>query len=110
MSYEIYRGIFWGGIAGTVLFGITAIVLFFVFRIPETVGILSGRTAGKAIELIRRRQAGEGNERMPAGDYTPLEVPASDGTAILPVFREEDGTILLSEMQESDGTVILPDE
>lgn len=107
MSYEIYHGFFWGGAVGTVLFGIMAIVLFFVFRIPETVGILSGRTAGKAIELIRRRQAGEGNERMSAGDYTPLEISAPDGTAILPACGEADGTVLLQDIQESEETTML---
>ncbi len=40
----------------TVLFGLLTAVLFAVFDIPETAGILSGRTARKVIRRIREEQ------------------------------------------------------
>lgn len=53
MTYDIYRYIFYGGAGLAVLCFAVTIVLFFVLRIPEVIGYLTGSTARKAIEKIR---------------------------------------------------------
>lgn len=37
-----------------VLFVILSVVLFFVFKIPEVIGFLSGSTARKSVELLEK--------------------------------------------------------
>lgn len=62
MTYEMYRYVFLGGaIACGVLFAVT-VALFFLLRIPKVVSDLSGRTAKKAIEDIRRQNEQSGDK------------------------------------------------
>ena len=62
MTYETYRYIFLGGlIAAAIFFGIS-VILFFVLNIPKVVSDLSGRTARKAIESIRKQNEQSGNK------------------------------------------------
>ena len=55
MTYEMYRMIF--QIAGGLSIGllVVSVILFFVLKIPRVIGDLSGRTARKAIEDIRKQ-------------------------------------------------------
>ena len=62
MTYEMYRYIFLGALAACgICFVITAI-LFFTLRIPKVISDLSGRTARKAIEDIRRQNEQSGDK------------------------------------------------
>ena len=56
MTYEMYRMIF--QIAGGLSIGllVVSVILFFVLKIPRVIGDLSGRTARKAIEDIRKQK------------------------------------------------------
>ena len=60
MTYETYRWIFLGAAAAGAVFGILALILFFGFRIPSIINDLTGRTARKAIENIRRQNEQNG--------------------------------------------------
>lgn len=62
MTYDIYRYIFIGGAGLAILCFITAIILFFVLKIPRVVGDLSGATAKKAIENIRSQNESSGDK------------------------------------------------
>ena len=64
MSYETYRLIFLIGaiLAGVML--VTAIVLFFVLKIPRVIGDLTGATARKAIEGIRSQTEQSGDKEQ----------------------------------------------
>ncbi len=65
MSVELLRELSVGGyVVGGIFFVISAI-LFFLLRIPAVIGDLSGATARKAIEDIRRQN--EGNHRARKG-------------------------------------------
>lgn len=55
MTYEQYRQLFMiAAILGVILFFIS-LILFFVFKIPNVIGDLSGATARKAINSIREK-------------------------------------------------------
>ena len=64
MNYETYRIIFIAAAAASGLMLLTAVVLFFVLKIPSVIGELTGRTARKAIEGIRNQtEQGGAQER-----------------------------------------------
>lgn len=62
MTYETYRYIFLGGLIAAAIFLAISVVLFFVLNIPKVVSDLSGRTARKAIESIRKQNEESGNK------------------------------------------------
>lgn len=62
MTYEIYRYIFLGGAALSVLMLIVSVVLFVTLKIPKVIGDLTGRTARKAIEDIRKQNEQSGDK------------------------------------------------
>ena len=53
LSYDGYRLIFIIGLCLTIAFFLLAVALLFLFKIPEVIGDLSGRTARNAIKEIR---------------------------------------------------------
>ena len=55
MTYDTYRYIFYGGAGLALLFLVVSDILFFVLKIPSVIGDLSGSTAKKAIENIRKQ-------------------------------------------------------
>ena len=62
MTYEVYRYIF---IGAAILCGVMAavsILLFILLRIPSVIGDLSGKTAKKAIEEIRKQNEASGGK------------------------------------------------
>ena len=62
MTYETYRYIFLGGLIAAAIFLVISVVLFFLLNIPKVVSDLSGRTARKAIESIRKQNEQSGNK------------------------------------------------
>ncbi len=62
MTYEIYRYIFIGAaiLCGAMI--ITSVLLFIFLKIPKVIGDLSGRTAKKAIEVIRAQNESSGDK------------------------------------------------
>lgn len=60
MSYEVFRIIFIGGAVLSGLCLATAVLLFFVLRIPSVIGDLTGSTARKGIENIRNKNEDAG--------------------------------------------------
>ena len=74
MTYEIYRYIFYGGMALSAAMLVTSIVLFIVLRIPNVIGDLTGANARKAIENIRSQ-----NEESGAKNYKPSAVNQERG-------------------------------
>ena len=51
----IYNIMLYGGLALSVIFAVTAIVLFFTLKIPKAIGDVTGSTARKKIEEIREK-------------------------------------------------------
>lgn len=62
MTYEMYRYVFLGGAALAGIMLIVSVILFFAFRIPRVISDLSGRTARRAIEDIRRQNEQSGDK------------------------------------------------
>jgi len=62
MYYDIYRYIFIGGAALSVIMLIVSIILFFTLRIPKVIGDLTGATARKAIQNIREQNEKTGDK------------------------------------------------
>lgn len=62
MTYEIYRYIFLGGaiLAGIML--VVSVLVFFLLKIPNVIGDLTGANARKAIENIRNQNETSGNK------------------------------------------------
>ncbi len=59
----IYNLMFYGGLILAVIFLITAVVLFFVLKIPDALGVVTGRTQKKAIEEIRSGGSVSGSKK-----------------------------------------------
>ena len=55
MSYDTYRLIFIGAAIACGVMFLVSVTLFFVFKIPNNIGNLTGRNAKKAIEDIKRQ-------------------------------------------------------
>ena len=55
MSYDTYRLIFIGAAIACGVMFLVSVTLFFVFKIPNIIGNLTGRNAKKAIEDIKRQ-------------------------------------------------------
>ncbi len=55
MSYDTYRLIFIGAAIACGVMSLVSVTLFFVFKIPNIIGNLTGRNAKKAIEDIKRQ-------------------------------------------------------
>lgn len=53
LSYEQFMLIFYVGVVAAAIFFVLSVVLFFILKVPEIIGDLSGTTARKAIENIR---------------------------------------------------------
>lgn len=62
MTYEMYRYIFLGALIACGIFFAVAVVLFFTLRIPQVISDLTGRSARKGIEMIRRQNEKSGDK------------------------------------------------
>lgn len=62
MTYEMYRYVFLGGAIACGILLAVSVILFFTLRIPKVISDLTGRTARKAIEDIRRQNEQSGNK------------------------------------------------
>lgn len=74
MTYEVYRYIFYGGMILSCLMLIASVVLFFVLKIPNVIGDLTGANARKAIEEIRNQ-----NQQTGTKTYKPSAVNRERG-------------------------------
>lgn len=60
-----YRVMIYGGIAGGIVFLLGSAVMFFIFRIPDTVGELTGWKARREIRSMHDRERAErGTEQL----------------------------------------------
>ena len=66
------------------IFGVTAIVLFFTFRIPGVIGDLSGKNARKSIDKMRLN-----NERTGKKGYAPGAINLERGKRTEPIEISE---------------------
>ena len=131
MTYEVYRYIFLGTLIGCGVMAVISGVLFFVLQIPRVIGDLTGHTARKAIEDIRRQNEQSGDKayksstvnlkrgkltdkithsgRLVSREETPFG--AGDSTVELPQRQEAEETTVLSadrNMTAPEETTVLP--
>ncbi|MCR5212832.1 MAG: hypothetical protein K6E10_00305, partial [Eubacterium sp.] len=59
----IYNVMFYGGLILAIIFLIAAIVIFFAMKIPDAIGVVTGRTQKKAIEEIRSGGSVSGSKK-----------------------------------------------
>lgn len=62
MTYEMYRALCLGSTIACGVMTVASAILFFVLRIPRVISDLTGRTARKAIEDIRRQNEQSGDK------------------------------------------------
>lgn len=62
MTYEMYRYVFLGGAALAAVMLLVSVILFFALKIPKVISDLSGRTARRAIDDIRRQNEQSGDK------------------------------------------------
>lgn len=99
---------FYGGIVGAVLFGIGAVILFFVFRIYAVIGELTGITAKRSIKKIQK-EGYEGKSKIRAiRENTDKIVPKRGRTTgrLQPKENIDEQTTLLGQGME-DQTMVL---
>lgn len=101
MSAETLKILSYIGYALSICFLITGIALFFALGIKNTINELSGRAQKKAVEQIRRKNAGENKKRAATADANVRD-SSEDDTVLL----EYGKTDMLSGPQ-TDETVIL---
>lgn len=99
---------FYGGIVGAVLFGIGAVILFFVFRIYAVIGELTGVTAKRSIKKIQK-EGYEGKSKIRAiRENTDKIVPKRGRTTgrLQPKENIDEQTTLLEQGMEDQTTVL----
>ena len=110
MSYDIYRLIFIGAAIACGVMFLVSVILFIVFKIPNIIGNLTGHSAKKAIEDIKKQQNesyvinGEANESHLNGKK---KITEKISTARLD--RAEETTVLGNGNSRVDETTILGD-
>lgn len=62
MTYEMYRYLSFGAAIACGIMVVVSLILFFTLQIPKVVGDLTGRTARKAIEDIRKQNEQSGDK------------------------------------------------
>ena len=62
MTYEMYRYLSLGAAIACAIMVVVSVVLFFMLQIPKVIGDLTGRTARKAIEDIRKQNEQSGDK------------------------------------------------
>lgn len=108
MSYDIYRLIFIGAAIACGVMFLVSVILFIVFKIPNIIGNLTGHSAKKAIEDIKKQQNesyvinGEANESPLNGKK---KITEKISTARLD--RAEETTVLGNGNSRVEETTIL---
>ena len=99
--YDTWRYVFIGGAFFTIMLFCISIILFFVLRIPNVIGNLSGATARKAIRNIRAQ-----NEKISAvysgSDITRKKVVTNELVSV----PAEETDVLESKIMEDETTVL----
>lgn len=119
MTYEMYRALCLGSTIACGVMTVVSAILFFALRIPKVIGDLTGRTARKAIEDIRRQneQSGDKTYRSSAVNQKrgKLTDKISPSGRIIARGSSPFGTGTITEkisvqpshMESSDNTTIL---
>lgn len=119
MTYEMYHNVFLICAAASGVMAFLSILLFVLFRIPSVIGDLTGITARRGIEQIRKgnskvREHGRNTEKLPVGGGPPGEqtvltgTDAGDETALLSANAGNE-TALLSANAGNETTVLQMD-
>ena len=103
MANEI---MFYGGIAGAVLFGIGTVILFITFRIHTVIGELTGITAKRSIRRIQREGYGEKSKVRAIRENTSEIVTKRGRTTKRLQKKEENQTVVLNQENEGQTTVL----
>ena len=120
MTYEMYRYLSLGAAIACGIMLVVTLILFFTLQIPKVISDLTGRTARKAIEDIRKQNEQTGNKiyrsssvNLRRGKLTDKITPSGRletrqttpfGTGVI---TEKISDMGLSDMQLGDETTIL---
>lgn len=106
---------FYGGMIAAILFGVGAIILFFVFRIYAVIGELTGITAKRSIRKIQK-EGYEGKSKMRAIRENTDEIVTKRGRTTRRLQPKEqvaldnqnvkDETVVLNQNSEDETTVL----
>lgn len=114
MANEI---MFYGGMAGAILFGVGAIILFFAFHIYAVIGELTGITAKRSIRKIQK-EGYEGKSKVRAirentdkivtkrGRTTGRLQPKTKKQAVIEKQNVQDETTLLNQNVQDETTLL----
>lgn len=113
LTYDGYRMIFYIGLGLTILFLLVTVALFFVFRVPEIIGDLTGRTADKAIKEIRGNSEANGvSSGVSSSKKSKNKKSKNKATAVkqqkAPVMTGPE-TSVLGDVQGSETAVLMDD-
>lgn len=121
--YEIYRYVFLGCAAAAAVMLIISVVLFFKLQIPKVISDLSGRTARRAIEDIRRQNEATGDKSYKSSHVNlqrgKLTDKISNSGRIVPraetpfgtgMITEKISTARLAQTEQAPETAVLTPE
>ena len=107
-TYEFYHSIF---IIGAILAGVfllLAILLFFLLKIPQVIGILSGSTARKAIQKLREQnEHADDKVQGPGHNVTTGELGTGIGTRVRKISGAKRRAAETVVLDPADETVVL---
>lgn len=134
MTYEMYRYLSLGAAIACAIMVVVSVVLFFTLQIPKVIGDLTGRTARKAIEDIRKQNEQSGDKvyrsssvnlrrgkltdkispsgRIESRHTTPFGtgvITEKISTQQLPVVEDTSDTTILNEGNETTVLAQAPD-
>lgn len=134
MTYEMYRYLSLGAAIACGVMVVVSVILFFTLQIPKVIGDLTGRTARKAIEDIRKQNEQSGDKvyrsssvnlrrgkltdkispsgRIEARHTTPFGtgvITEKISTQQLPVAEDSSDTAILDEGNETTVLTQVPD-
>lgn len=103
MANEI---MFYGGMIGAVLFGIGAVILFFVFRIYAVIGELTGITAKRSIRKIQK-EGYEGKSKIRAIRENTDKIVTKRGRTTGKLQPKTKKQMAVDNQKVNDETIVL---
>lgn len=114
MTYEVYRYLFLGALIACGILAALSVALFFLLKIPQVIGDLTGRTARKAIENIRKQNEQTGDKMYKSSAVNlqrgKLTEKISQSGRIIPRAETPFGTGIITEQLSGQQNISYGDE
>ncbi len=94
---------FYGGIAGAIIFGVIAVILFIYFHIYTVIGDITGLNAKRSIAKLRQERYGEGTSKGEALPVATGEIHARRGKTTSKLPQTKSGALKVTRKLPRKG-------